>query len=67
MSIEMDGVDINYRRSKERVEIQLDFKKLFSVTTDSVSLNGVLGMIGGIITSMRGYKANIRKKPYTFL
>ena len=42
MNIEMDGVDINYRRSKERVEIQLDFKKLFSVTTDSVSLNGVL-------------------------
>ena len=45
MNIEMDGVDINYRRSKERVEIQLDFKKLFSVTTDSVSLNGVLGRL----------------------
>lgn len=45
MNIEMDGVDINYRRSKERVEIQLDFKKLFPVTTDSVSLNGVLGRL----------------------
>lgn len=67
MNIEMDGVDINYRRSKERVEIQLDFKKLFSVTTDSVSLNGVLGRIEGIITSRRDYKANIRKKTYTFL
>lgn len=67
MNVEMDGVDINYRRSKERVENQLGFKKLFSVTNDSVSLNGVLGRIGGIITARRDYKANIRKKPYTFL
>lgn len=61
MNIEMDGVDINYRRSKERVENQLGGYNRLRLFEWSIRKTC------GIITSRRDYKANIRKKPYTFL